>query len=195
LVAGFWDDRDNRRAYLEFLKKQLNMTSLEDFYNVTASVVNETGGASWASRWHGPNAHTHTLLKGRQFLLKYKGSFAAAVADIYPDHKWQAWKFKQAPRNWWASLGLRFAAKSPDAIQMVKQYIEELAAQHNITNLKDWDKYMKNPKRWLGTTAMTHLAFIGSLPMILPRIYPKHNWSFEVEEPGMQISITDAGYY
>jgi hypothetical protein len=106
--TGLWEDKSSMRRYFEWLGKLLNVAKLDDWYLVSRDKVFE--------------------LRGAGLLDKYDGSFAKAVMDAYPEHKWHAWKFISVPQGWWEDSANQ------------KQFLEFVGQQENFTSAKDWYK-------------------------------------------------------
>lgn len=78
---GFWDQRRNRRRYLQWLEAQLGYQSPDDWYAVTTS--------DFAANY------------GNQFLKHYGGSPMAALQDCFPRRTWLEWRFARVPAGFW----------------------------------------------------------------------------------------------
>lgn len=85
--AGFWEDLDNQRNFIESLAKNLNITQLDQWYEHTGDVVKENGG--------------HALMK------HYKNSPLQLLSTLYPNHRWCPWLFSHIPRDFWDHIGNR----------------------------------------------------------------------------------------
>ena len=82
---GFWNVRENRSQYMEWLGEKLGITSTEGWYRVIgADFIRNHGGG----------------LLNNQF----KGSVQALLRDYKPDFQWQAWRFNSVPQSFWCSL-------------------------------------------------------------------------------------------
>ncbi len=77
----FWQERHNRRRYLDWLGQQLGYHSLEDWYQVTYDDF---------VRWH-----------GSAFLAYFHDSRLVALREYAPQHPWQEWRFTQVPDGFW----------------------------------------------------------------------------------------------
>lgn len=70
---SFWEDRNNQIEYLEWLSQQLGVSSMDQWYQVSAEDIKSRAGAG---------------------LLKHHGH---KVADLllyaFPSHKWEEWRF------------------------------------------------------------------------------------------------------
>jgi hypothetical protein len=75
---GFWNKIENQREYFNTIGKMLGVTEgrLEMWYDVTMAQMKE----SKLSRF---------------FQTLYGGDLHVALKNVYPDHKWEAWKFKK----------------------------------------------------------------------------------------------------
>jgi hypothetical protein len=79
---GFWQKRDNRRAYMAWLGKKLGYRKPEDWYRVTRRDFYN----------HGGGALLHTI-PGHSPL--------AALREYLPDHDWLEWRFSRVPNGFW----------------------------------------------------------------------------------------------
>jgi hypothetical protein len=79
---GFWKSKENQRLFLESLGKQLNLSSPEQWANVSVDVIYRSGG--------------------RQLLRIYP-SFITALREIYPECDWNVFERVSVPRNFWKS--------------------------------------------------------------------------------------------
>lgn len=68
----FWQDIQNRRLFFEDLAKKLNITSWENWYDVSSQTIRENGGSG---------------------LIEAFG--AQAVVSSFPEYDWQLWKFNR----------------------------------------------------------------------------------------------------
>lgn len=58
--------------------------------------------------WYSVEVHDFDSHGGRNMLRRYyNDSPAEALMEIYPDHDWKPWNFKQAPKICWQSLSLQ----------------------------------------------------------------------------------------
>eukprot|EP01127_Copromyxa_protea_P017809 TRINITY_DN5486_c0_g1_i1.p1 TRINITY_DN5486_c0_g1~~TRINITY_DN5486_c0_g1_i1.p1 ORF type:complete len:518 (+),score=38.37 TRINITY_DN5486_c0_g1_i1:202-1755(+) len=78
-----WDDVDNVKAYLEWLRDELDIRTIDGWYSVkTQDFINN---------------------KGRGLLTKYSGSVSKLLTTVYPEANWQMWRFYKTPSHFWAS--------------------------------------------------------------------------------------------
>jgi hypothetical protein len=77
---AFWALRKNRRRYLLWLGEQLGYGDWTDWYSLKGDDFRRNFGGE---------------------CLKYYGSPAAAVKDLFPEHPWCEWKFARVPRAFW----------------------------------------------------------------------------------------------
>jgi hypothetical protein len=71
---------------------------------------------------------------GSGVLRYYNNSLIKALKTLYPEYKWQEWKFKMVSKRFWQSS------------ENVKNYITSLAMDLGIKNADDW--YVIH-KHWL----------------------------------------------
>lgn len=63
---GFWDDKDNRQTYFDWLAQQLSVETVDNWKNVKKEDVIAKGGLT--------------------ALHYYGGSLSAAIKDLYPSN-------------------------------------------------------------------------------------------------------------
>jgi hypothetical protein len=105
--TGFWDSADNQRTFFDwYMNKKRQFKTLEGWYEVTTKELEANGGKALMPRFY--------------------GSVFMAVSSIYPEHKWDAFRFKQAYDGYWSvpvSVGTRLsymqkiALKRPDLLK------------------------------------------------------------------------------
>jgi hypothetical protein len=95
----------------------------------------------------------------------YGGSLQKALKALYPQVKWDSWKFKKASNAFW---------KSDDN---VKEYLKSISEHLGITDLRDWHSISRN---YLSATGGTNaMKRYGGLIPMLSTFYPGHNWKSE----------------
>lgn len=73
LDDGYWDDREYRLEYLNWLGELLGFSSPEDWYQVRVKDFENNHGAN--------------------LLYRYYGTILNAVSDLFPDYDWKMWLF------------------------------------------------------------------------------------------------------
>lgn len=80
--SGYWDTRENRVAYIQWLGEQIGFVEIDDWYQIRARHFRDHGGGA---------------------LLKfYKSSVLGAMQDFLPDYCWLPWLFGRTPSGFWA---------------------------------------------------------------------------------------------
>ena len=79
---GYWDVLENRREYLRWLEKRLQITSPEGWYAVTKNTFAEH--------------HGRGLLR-----IAYGDSVSTAVLELHPHYAWKQWLFAESPQKFW----------------------------------------------------------------------------------------------
>jgi hypothetical protein len=80
--SGYWVDEANRRKFFDWLFTELKLTTMDDWFEVSPSVVRGRGGAA--------------LLRNY-----YQDSLPLALASVYPEHNWPQYRFKHVPLGFW----------------------------------------------------------------------------------------------
>ena len=77
MILGFWKSKENQISYLNYLEKQLNITSPEDWYRVTKN--------------HLISNHGYGLLN------EYNSSIIKILHHLKPQLNLKPWKFYRVP--------------------------------------------------------------------------------------------------
>ena len=80
---GFWDNDDNCKEYLEWLRSELNFFDYDDWYRLTQSAI---------IRHHGHGLHR-----------RFSGSPFRIMLYFYPEYDWKPWLFSRVGNDFWAS--------------------------------------------------------------------------------------------
>lgn len=75
--SNFWQNTENRRRLWISIGKKLGYSAMEDWYQISYDDVVNNGGATVLKNYH-------------------SSSINAALAEAFPDHNWQKWKFSFA---------------------------------------------------------------------------------------------------
>lgn len=85
---GFWDQRENRTKYMDWLAERCGFTSVADWYGVSGRDFRKNCGRG--------------LLYTR-----FRDSVYQAVCDYRPDFDWLPWKFRTCPNGYWTDAANR----------------------------------------------------------------------------------------
>ena len=85
---GFWDARENRVRYMDWLAQRYSFNHPEDWYAVSKSYFKNNRG-------------------GGLLTTKYQDSLCAALKDYYPEFEWLPWKFRRTRNKFWSSADNR----------------------------------------------------------------------------------------
>src|SRR5689334_18945667 len=78
---NFWDNKDNRRNFMDELGKKLGYKKIPDYYKITREIMYKNGGAR---------------------LYDICGSSSLKVLrSVYPDYDWIPWKLVQVSKGFW----------------------------------------------------------------------------------------------
>ncbi len=81
--GGYWDIRENRVNYFDWLAAQKGFVQPKDWYGIRKLHLSEMGGAGLLRNYYG-------------------GSFFKAMTDYMPDYDWKQWLFGRAPDGYWS---------------------------------------------------------------------------------------------
>ncbi|MBI2757063.1 MAG: hypothetical protein HYX49_00115 [Chloroflexi bacterium] len=82
---SFWDKKENRRRYINWLEQKLGYTKYEDWYRITANDFQMNNGFG--------------------FLNHYKNSPSKVVVDNFQEYDWDISKFYNRPQAYWQDSG------------------------------------------------------------------------------------------
>ena len=83
-TQGFWQDKSNHLAYIDWLYELLGFKEIEDWYGVTKVHFHDNNGGGLLNNFYGDSPSK---------ILKMK----------YPDFDWKIFKFKQTTKKFWAN--------------------------------------------------------------------------------------------
>lgn len=152
--AGFWDDENNRKQTLEWLKGELGIKQAEDWYSVTREQVRARGGVS--------------------LLAYYGGSIFSMLQALEPGHTWYGWKFRTVPTGFWAEkknhrAALEWLGKQLHVTSWEQWYHVTLAQcqSHGLTGLLTY--YNNSLPRILSSVFHEHKWHMWKFPSGAPQ--------------------------
>ncbi len=145
LPKNYWNDLKNQRQFFDWLAVQLGIKHYTDWYTVMMADLSAKGALPILTRYH-------------------SNSIAKALVQLYPEHEWQLFKFKQTPQNLWNDKGRR------------KQYFDWIATQLNIKTFEDWYNVTTGDIHAKGGAVLLHHFYGGSLFKALEELYPHYKW-------------------
>jgi len=103
-------------------------------------------------------------------LNRYGGSVRRLFAGVFPEHKWESWRFCNTTPGFWTDLG------SAETRAAIISLVESIAKKYNISqnNLAKW--YSMSVKQF-GAGVQKALRQAGGLINALRIAYPDHNWN------------------
>ncbi|MEZ6125103.1 MAG: hypothetical protein R3C49_18305 [Planctomycetaceae bacterium] len=82
---GFWDYRENRLLYMNWLAAECGYVNPDDWYYATKDTFSRHCGSG--------------MLHGR-----FNDSVLAALQDYLPHYNWEPWRFSNTPLRYWHSI-------------------------------------------------------------------------------------------
>jgi hypothetical protein len=140
---GYWDSLEHQREFFDWIFEKMDAISWEDWYSISNEVVHSFGGE--------PLLHDY-----------YGGSLINALAKIYPEFQWQAWKFQNVSRGYWNSL------------ESKRQYFDWIAEKMGLKNCEDW--YSVDIKELGYPGNKGPMEFQHHPSNILMQVYPEVEW-------------------
>ena len=143
--TGYWDKNENCRKYFDWLGIRLGFKDMDDWYSIKREdFLNNFGGG--------------------MLTLKFRSSPTRAVQEIYPEHNWNVWKFKQIPKGFFANNDNQ------------KMFFEWLGIQLGYKNMEDWYNLKLEQISQNGGVSLMHLHYEKSVLKALRGVFPHHNW-------------------
>ena len=141
---GFWISKDNRRAYFDWVAKDRGFDSLDDWYLITQKEIRSYG---------------HDIV-GKY----YSSSLFSALVEIYPEHDWKFWMFRQTSRGLW------------DEQERVREYLRWLGEELDFQDYEDWYRItVSNFRDNHGATLVLN-KYEGHLYRIVTENFPEYDW-------------------
>ena len=156
ITSNFWNNIKNKRKYFDWLSKELNIKSFEEWYSVDPKIV--------SNKFYGKK-----LMKYRQTVLK----FYQELQSAYPEYDFLPWKFYKSPRN--------IINVWKDFINH-KKYFDFLSKTLNIQNNEDWYDVKMNDIYKTGGSTLLSTCYEDSLFKALTIIFPNikfDQWKFK----------------
>ena len=134
---------DSRKDFFDVIERELQLKSMEDWYNVSTEEVNKLGGSGLLSKYYG-------------------GSMFKALAHIYPEHDWKAWRFSRVPTGFWQDKRNQF------------ELMEWLVKKLFVSKFEDWYRIsVQQIERIVPCRTLFKQESFGD---ILQSVYPEHDW-------------------
>eukprot|EP01121_Diplochlamys_sp_Union-15-3_P014658 TRINITY_DN4702_c0_g1_i1.p1 TRINITY_DN4702_c0_g1~~TRINITY_DN4702_c0_g1_i1.p1 ORF type:complete len:298 (-),score=53.12 TRINITY_DN4702_c0_g1_i1:92-985(-) len=143
---GFWQDQKNRRQYFDWLGKRMGIKSLEEWYRLKTSDAHQAGGRGLFSH-------------------HYDNSLYKAMFDVYPEYRWEFWKFKKMPKK-----GIEYQNEKQNLLTKIEEKLD-------VTCLEDWYRVSRQALKLLKADYL--IIKNGGLVNMLTEIYPQFPWEPE----------------
>lgn len=141
--TGTWCNKTTVMRYMSWLGNRIGVTELDEWYKVSKQVFNDNYGSGLIS--------------------KFNGSPLALLSYVYPEHKWDRWRFSRVPNNTWNNL------------VHVKSFTEHLHIKLGFSSLDDWYNVTRNDFEINGGSNVLHY-FDNSIVKLLQFVYAEKEW-------------------
>lgn len=141
IPSKFWEAKENQTNFFNYLFHQLNFKSMEDWYEISSEQIRKFGG-------HG-------------VLNYYQNSPSLAVQNIFPEHEWITWRFKNPPKDFW------------NFHRNQKNFFEWVRIKFQVENLEQVTTEMICES---GGSKFLRLYYGGSVLKALKTLYPQVEW-------------------
>lgn len=140
------------RPIFDKIGASVGIKRLDDWYALSTTQFREHGGATILSR-------------------KLGGKLSASLPLVYPEHKWEIFKFRNMSKNIFATE------------QRQREYFDWLGAQLGVLSPEDWYALMPSSTELIRMGAASLLKrYSGSSILALQHLYPEHRfapWKFK----------------
>ena len=141
---GFWTSEENRRAFFDWVAKDRRFDSLDDWYPITQRELRSYG---------------HDIVA-----KYYSSSLFDALNEIYPEHDWKFWMFRQTRRGLW------------DDQKRVLEYLRWLGNELGFQTYEDWYRVtVSNFRENYGATLVLK-KYGGHLHHVVTENFPEYDW-------------------
>ncbi len=79
---GYWNEAENRRAYMQWLEGKLQIDDTEDWYELSDDSFIQNHGSGLLINY-------------------YHGSILSAICEFRPEFDWKPWLFPRVPNGFW----------------------------------------------------------------------------------------------
>lgn len=115
--SHFWDSRQNQKDFMDDLGKQLGISNLEEWNNISTSTISDNGGSS--------------------LLQKYDKKKNSLLQSIYPEH---SWNFPSTKITTEPNSEIRLQSNTTDHSIKNKEILDNIKKHLKIKDIKDWKK-------------------------------------------------------
>eukprot|EP01126_Amoeba_proteus_P018019 TRINITY_DN1895_c0_g2_i4.p1 TRINITY_DN1895_c0_g2~~TRINITY_DN1895_c0_g2_i4.p1 ORF type:complete len:406 (-),score=71.79 TRINITY_DN1895_c0_g2_i4:1126-2343(-) len=140
----FWKKLEHQQVFFDSLETRLELKSKDDWYKVTLSRITKYGGGS--------------------IMNSYQNSLSRALSNIYPEHAWKPFLFRNSPQGYWNSSQNR------------RDFLNWIGIEIGVSSLDDWYTIKQKDiykKYRLGGMLSHHR---GSLVVALLSLFPEKAW-------------------
>lgn len=158
--TNFWDSVENRRAFFIHLMRnelRLDLASTSDWYHITTEHVDRAGGTG--------------------VLRHYQHSASLAVMELFPQHKWQPWRFKRCHVGFWDAEDNQRAFLL-DWISPRSLPPQDASGSVPATETMRMESFYSIPNKLIishgGSALLRRYEF--SVPLMCRTLFPTHPW-------------------
>lgn len=142
----FCDSMAAQKKFMDWLGSELGIVKMDDWYKVTKFDIASRGGG--------------------RLVNKYGGSPSKLLFEVFPDHDWAIWKFRNLPPGYW------------DSLENQRSFMDRLAKKLHIGKLEDWYKVTGDTIEKNGGARVLD-RYGNSVSMLLQAVFPEHEWVFK----------------
>ena len=144
---------------MDFIGKQMNVNKMEDWYNVSTTVINKRNFLFFLN-----NNLQDIINNGGRYLIKKFPSMLNLLSSVYPEYNWEIFRFQRLPNN--------FKQKLMRDANLQEKFVKFLEKEFEISKTSDWNSV--NFKKLRNITSTMKFSEILN---IIKKFYPDLNLS------------------
>ena len=141
----YWKEMQNRKSYVDDLGKHLGYITWEDWYQITQQHIKDFYG-------------------GGLLIHYYNDSPVKFVMDVYPEHNWKAYKFRQCSKKYWDPISNRI------------EYANYLGKRLGYITWEDWYQITKHQIIDFYGGGLLVSYYNGSPMKFVMDVFPDYQW-------------------
>jgi len=153
---GYWGTKEHRQAFVQWLAHQLLLPPPSEAPHA----------------WYSLTTRQVRIYKGGG-LLDRSGSVMGLLAEAFPAHRWEAWRFRRVPNNTWKAKD----GQSSDKLSLLRDFVLAKEKEIGISRREDWYRVSADQLRRYGLIHI--IKSHRTLAHLLKVVYPDYNWIAE----------------
>ena len=148
-IKRYFEKIENQQQYIENLYKILELTSIEDWKQITRSKIIEN--------------------KGKSLLKYYSFNLQTLFTTIYPNYPWKMEQksTKENPLQYFKSF------------ENQKDFLDKIFTKFQFKTMDNWLNFSATKLKLNGGYSLLHSFYSNNFSLLLSTIYPNFPWQFD----------------